>query len=84
MAKTKGKAIKNFTYEEAFAELESVVEQLEQGTLPLDESLALFERGQALSKRCGELLEHAEIKLKQLTEDIAGEIREIDIDLEDN
>jgi exodeoxyribonuclease VII small subunit len=74
MAKSKGKAIK----------LESVVEQLEGGTLPLDESLALFERGQALSKHCGELLEQAEIKLKQLTEDIAGEILEIDIDLEDN
>ena len=84
MAKTKGKAIKNLTYEEAYAELESVVEQLEDGTLPLEKSLMLFERGQALSKHCGELLEQAEIKLKQLTEDIAGEIREIDIDLEDN
>jgi exodeoxyribonuclease VII small subunit len=84
MAKSKGKAIKNLTYEEAYTELESVVEQLEGGTLPLDESLALFERGQALSKHCGELLEQAEIKLKQLTEDIAGEILEIDIDLEDN
>jgi exodeoxyribonuclease VII small subunit len=63
--------------------LESVVEQLEEGALPLEESLALFERGQALSKHCGELLEQAEIKLKQLTEEIVGEIREIDLDLEE-
>lgn len=84
MAKTKGKTIKNLTYEEAFAELEQVVTQLEAGTLPLEESLALFERGQALSKHCGELLEQAEIKLEELTEDIAGEMREIDIKPEDN
>ena len=84
MAKTKDKPIQDMTYEAAFAELGNVVEQLEEGTLPLEESLALFERGQALSRHCGELLEQAEIKLKQLTEEIAGEIREIDIDLEEN
>ena len=84
MAKTKVKAIKNMTYEEAYAELENVVEQLEGGTLPLEQSLTLFERGQALSNHCGELLETAELKLKQLTVDIVGDIREIDIDLEEN
>jgi exodeoxyribonuclease VII small subunit len=82
MAKSKGKSIKSMTYEEAYAELEGIVETLEAGTLPLEESLALFERGQALSKQCGELLEKAELKLQELTEDIAGEIREIDLDLE--
>ena len=82
MAKSKG--IKDMTYEEAFQELEGVVEKLEDGTLPLDQSLALFERGQELSKHCGSLLEKAEIKLRKLTEEIAGEIREIDMDLEDN
>lgn len=80
----KAKAIKDMTYEEAYKELEDVVEQLEGGTLPLDQSLTLFERGQALSKHCGSLLEKAEIKLRQLTEEIAGEIREIEFNPEDN
>ncbi len=82
MAKSKAKTSKDMKYEEAYTELESVVEQLEAGTLPLEESLALFERGQELSKHCGVLLEQAELKLQQLTEDITGEIREIDLDLE--
>jgi exodeoxyribonuclease VII small subunit len=84
MAKSKVKAVEDLTYEEAYTELEDVVEQLETGTLPLEQSLALFERGQALSKRCGELLEEAELKLRQLTEDIAGELKEIDLKFEEN
>lgn len=84
MAKAKEKAIKDLTYEEAYTELEAIVGQLETGELPLEESLALFERGQALSRRCGELLEEAEIKLRQLTEDIAGELKETELKLEDN
>jgi len=84
MAKTKAKAIESLTYEQAYTELEHVVERLESGELPLEESLALFERGQALSQHCGELLETAEIKLKQLTEDIAGELKETDLKLEDH
>lgn len=84
MAKAKEKAIKDLTYEEAYKELEAIVGQLETGELPLEESLALFERGQALSRRCGELLEEAEIKLRQLTEDIAGELKETELKLEDN
>lgn len=84
MAKSKAKPIKDLTYEQAYSELEQAVEQLESGDLPLEESLALFERGQALSDRCGELLAEAELKLRQLTEDIAGELKETDLKLEDN
>ncbi|MCS6909607.1 MAG: exodeoxyribonuclease VII small subunit [Anaerolineales bacterium] len=54
------------TFEQAFEELEALVEQLEAGQLPLEESLALFERGQALAARCGQLLDSAELKVKQL------------------
>lgn len=55
------------TFEQAFEELESLVQQLEAGQLALEESLALFERGQALAARCGALLDTAELKVKQLT-----------------
>ena len=66
MAKTEPKPIEKMTYEEASAELEIVVAALETEGRPLEESLALFERGQALVKRCAALLEQAELKVRQL------------------
>ncbi|MDW8326567.1 MAG: exodeoxyribonuclease VII small subunit [Anaerolineales bacterium] len=70
-AKSKSKSktevpLAEMTFEQAFEELEALVEQLEAGQLPLEESLALFERGQALAARCGQLLDSAELKVKQL------------------
>ena len=51
------------TYEEARAELEAVVRRLEDGGTTLDEALALWERGEALHRRCSELLTAAEERL---------------------
>lgn len=79
----KNKTIGKMSYEEAFMELQSVVEKMEGGELPLKDSLALFERGQVLSARCSELLEEAQLKLRQLTKDESGELVEADLDLED-
>ena len=59
-------SLDEFTFEQAMAELEELVARLEEGELPLDESLALFERGRSLSQRCNDLLDAAEIKVKQL------------------
>lgn len=59
-------SIKDF--ESAIAELEKIVKQLEDGDLPLDTSLALFERGVALSKYCHGQLGAAERRIEQLTE----------------
>jgi len=61
------KAIEELTFEEGFEELEDAVRQLEAGGLTLEESLALFERGQALAAHCGERLDEAELKVKQIT-----------------
>jgi exodeoxyribonuclease VII small subunit len=66
MAKSESKTIEKMTYEEASLELEAVVMALETEGRPLEESLALFERGQALVKRCAALLEQAELKVRQL------------------
>lgn len=65
------KPVEELTYEEAFNELESVVNLLEgEGSRnPLDDAMALFERGQALARRCSELLEEAELKVRQLSGD---------------
>ncbi len=61
------KTSEELSYEEAFAALESVVEALESDQRPLDEAIALYERGQALSKHCAALLEKAELKVRQLS-----------------
>jgi exodeoxyribonuclease VII small subunit len=59
--------IDDLTFEQAFAELEETVRKLEEGGLALEESLAFFERGQALAARCSAQLDQAELKLRQLT-----------------
>jgi exodeoxyribonuclease VII small subunit len=56
----------NLSYEEAFAELVKLVEALESEAHPLDETMRLYERGQALSQRCAVLLDNAELKIQQL------------------
>ena len=58
--------IEELTYEQALAELEAIVAALESEERTLDESLAQFERGQALSKHCAALLDKAELKITQL------------------
>ena len=83
MAKRAVKAPADLTYEHAFQELEATVGQLEAGNLPLEEALALFERGQLLAARCTELLEVAELKLQQLTSAAGGGTRAVDLEEED-
>lgn len=61
------RSIEELSYEEALAELESIVQSLENEPHSLDESLRLFERGQALLQRCRRLLEEAELKVQQIT-----------------
>jgi exodeoxyribonuclease VII small subunit len=67
--KLSAKLVEELSYEEAFAELESIVNALEEEAArnPLEEAMALFERGQALVKRCSELLDGAELKVRQLS-----------------
>ena len=73
MAPTKPKnppdnaSVDELSYEQALAELETIVTSLEANKLPLEQSMALYERGQALSKRCVELLDKAELRVKQLS-----------------
>lgn len=65
-------SIKDF--ESAIAELEKIVKQLEEGDLPLDKSLALFERGIELSRYCHDQLAAAERRIELLTE--RGELKD--------
>ena len=69
------KPVEELTYEEAFTELETIVSALEGEQNPLEESMSLFERGQALVRRCGELLESAELRVRKLSD---GELVEFE------
>ncbi len=64
--KNKLQSIEDLSFEQAFAELEESVRTLERGDLPLEESLALYERGQELSAHCAKLLDEAELKVQQI------------------
>ncbi len=63
------KPAEELSYEQAFQELESVVTALETDQQTLEQSLALFERGQALARRCAELLDKAELRVRKLSEE---------------
>ncbi len=60
------KPVEELNYEAAFAELEQIVSTLEAEPASLDQAMALFERGQGLVRRCTQLLEEAELKVKRL------------------
>jgi exodeoxyribonuclease VII small subunit len=62
------KPVSELTYEQAFNELESIVASLESEQKTLEETMRLFERGQVLAQFCGALLDNAELKIKELTD----------------
>lgn len=64
------------TFEESIAELEQIVHLLESGDAPLDEAVALFEKGMKLSAKCHDQLDKAEQKVALLTEDETGAVHE--------
>jgi len=83
MPKAKSKPPEEMTFEQAFEELQEVVSGLESGEMALEDSLRLFERGQSLAERCSQLLEQAELRLKQLVPDDSGGYREEDLEVEE-
>ena len=58
------KPVAEMTFEEAMAALEAVVTSLEKGDVPLDQSIALYERGSALKAHCAQKLKDAEEKVE--------------------
>jgi exodeoxyribonuclease VII small subunit len=60
------KPIAGMSFEDALAALEQVVGQLEGGQVPLEQSIALYERGDALQKNCAAKLEEAELKVRKI------------------
>ena len=72
MAESNNNDIKRLTFERAIEELESIVKRLEEGKVPLEESVAIYERGESLKRRCEELLRQAEARVEKITLDASG------------
>lgn len=54
------------TFEEALSALEKIVDDLERGDVPLDQSIRIYERGEALKNHCGKLLKAAEDRVEKI------------------
>ncbi|WP_298295323.1 exodeoxyribonuclease VII small subunit [uncultured Litoreibacter sp.] len=61
--------VSEMSFEQAMSELEGVVDRLERGDVPLEDSIKLYERGAELKKRCEAKLAEAEEKVAQITLD---------------
>jgi exodeoxyribonuclease VII small subunit len=72
MAETSNADVTRMAFEKALQELESIVQKLEGGDVPLEESVAIYERGQALKRRCEDLLRQAEARVEKITLDESG------------
>lgn len=60
------------TFEQALAALEEIVQRLESGAVPLDESIALYEKGEALRKQCQARLDTAQQRIERIVADREG------------
>lgn len=80
MADTKA-PVETLSFEAALSELETVVSALEKGTVPLEESLVLYERGAELRRHCELKLKQAEAKVTQITEGTDGTLSGHDVDI---
>ena len=75
-------AKKTLNFEKTLSDLESIVEDMEQGNLSLEESLKRFEKGIALTADCQQALQNAELKVSELVEK-NSKLLEQDFDIED-
>ncbi|WP_099865204.1 exodeoxyribonuclease VII small subunit [Pararhizobium haloflavum] len=65
--------IATLSFEQALAELERIVSDLERGDVPLDRSIEIYERGEALKKHCEKLLKAAEDRIEKIRLDRNGQ-----------
>lgn len=75
-------AKKKINFEKSLSDLETLVEEMEQGDLSLEESLKRFEKGIGLTTDCQQALQSAELKVQELV-DKNGKLLEKDFEVED-
>ena len=81
MSAAESAAIETLTFEAALKELESIVSRLEQGEVDLEDSIVLYERGQALKAHCEQKLKAAESRLEKIVTGAKGATRVEPLDL---
>lgn len=59
--------IASLPFEKALAQLEEIIGRLEKGAVPLEESIAIYERGEVLKTHCAALLRSAEMRIEKIT-----------------
>ena len=64
--------VSQLSFERAIEELELIVRRLEDGKVPLEELVAIYERGETLKRRCEDLLRQAEARVQKITLDSSG------------
>jgi exodeoxyribonuclease VII small subunit len=72
MAEANNSDVTKMPFERAIEELETIVKRLEEGKVPLEESVAIYERGEVLKRRCEDLLRAAEARVEKITLDATG------------
>ena len=70
--------VASLSFDAALEQLQAVVTRLESGNLPLEESIALYERGVALHDQCARLLTDAELRVQRLVERAGGRLQAMD------
>lgn len=75
-------AIETLSFDDALAELQRTVTELEAGGQPLEAAIALYERGVALQARCERLISDAELRVQQLVSRAGGAIETRDVSAE--
>ena len=79
MTETAERPVAELAFDDALAELQRTVAELEAGGQPLERSIALYERGVALHERCAALLGDAELKVRQLVSRAGGALEAIEV-----
>ncbi len=74
--------VDNLPFEQALGELEEIVRRLERGDVALEESIAIYERGEMLKKRCETLLKKAETRIEKIATNADGKVSAAPLDVE--
>lgn len=81
MAKQTDKDVAKMSFEEAMKALEGIVDTLDRGDVPLEESISIYERGAALQRHCEAMLKQAEMRVQKIVQGPDGTVTAEDADL---
>jgi len=70
--------VEEMSFEQSLRELEEIVSRLERGDVELEQSIAIYERGEALRGHCDQLLKKAEARIERITLDANGRPRGVE------